>query len=84
MRGAALLERFELLVGEHVLALLELVALDHVAALDFLAVLRAGVLLLQARAILLVEQVERDRGLRLAAANSCTARHEADETWRNR
>src|SRR5690606_32525654 len=49
----------DLLVGElHVLVLGELVALHHLVALDHLAVLLADVLLLQARATTLVQQVE--------------------------
>jgi hypothetical protein len=49
----------------HVLVLRELVTLDHVRALDHDAFARAKVLLLEPRAAALVQQVERDAGLRL-------------------
>ncbi|MFT3917466.1 MAG: hypothetical protein QM704_26290 [Anaeromyxobacteraceae bacterium] len=65
--GRDLVERLQLLAREGDVAVLrELVALHHLVAFDLLAVLRARVVLLQARAVLRVEQVEGDgrRGLR--------------------
>ena len=52
--GGGVLERLELLGAEHdVLVLGELVALDHLRALDQLAVVNGDVLLLHARAVAL-------------------------------
>src|SRR6185295_3027857 len=63
---AGLFERLDLFRRElHVLVLGELVALDHLVALDDRAVLDADVLLLEARAALLVQHVEGDRVLGL-------------------
>ncbi len=59
--GADLLERLDLLGREaHVLVLGELVALDHLVALDDHAFLLTHVLLAQARAVGLVQQIEGD------------------------
>src|SRR5713101_2066009 len=65
--GGLLVQGLELLWREeHVLALGELVALGHVVPLDDLVVLGTDVLLLEAGAALLVQQVEAPRGGRLA------------------
>src|SRR5438309_4797894 len=65
--GGLLFEGLQLLRGEyHVLPLRELVALHHLVLLDLVAVLGADVLLLQTRAVLLVQPIEADRGRRLA------------------
>src|SRR5438132_808896 len=65
--GGLLFERLQLLrLEDHVLPLRELVALHHLVLFDLVAVLGADVLLLQTRAVLLVQPVEADRGRRLA------------------
>src|SRR2546426_6438983 len=67
--GGALFEGLQLIRREgDVLSLLEFIALDHVTTFDFFAVRGADVLLLQAGPVLLMEPVERDRGLRLAGS----------------
>ena len=63
-----LLERLDLLGREgHVLVLGELVALHHVVALDDRAVLHTNVLLLEARAAGLVQQIEGEADWRIAS-----------------
>src|SRR6266550_2285159 len=65
--GGLLFERLQLLrLEDHVLPLRELVALHHLVLFDLVAVLGADVLLLQTRAVLLVQPIEADRGRRLA------------------
>src|SRR2546428_196700 len=65
--GGLLFEGLQLLrLEDHVLPLRELVALHHLVLFDLVAVLGADVLLLQTRAVLLVQPVEADRGRRLA------------------
>src|SRR5439155_805001 len=64
--GGLLFEGLQLLrLEDHVLSLRELVALHHLVLFDLVAVLGADVLLLQTRAVLLVQPVEADRGRRL-------------------
>src|SRR3989440_77357 len=65
--GGLLFEGLQLLrLEDHVLPLRELVALHHLVLFDLVTVLGADVLLLQTRAVLLVQPVEADRGRRLA------------------
>src|SRR3989441_493302 len=65
--GGLLFEGLQLLrLEDHVLPLRELVALYHLVLFDLVAVLGADVLLLQTRAVLLVQPVETDRGRGLA------------------
>ena len=59
--GRRVLERLQLLGSEHhILVFGEFVALDHLGALDEFAVRHRDVLLLDARAVLLSQQIERD------------------------
>src|SRR5438034_1320709 len=64
--GGLLFEGLQLFgLEDHVLPLRELVALHHLVLFDLVTVLGADVLLLQTRAVLLVQPVEADGGRRL-------------------
>src|SRR5205814_9615150 len=65
--GRSLFQCFQFIRRERdVLSFGEFVALDHLVALDLLAVLGADVLLLESGAVLFVQPVERDGGLGFA------------------